>query len=171
MTGSNQRTRLRAMEPEDLDLLYRIENDVELWDVGTTSVPYSRYVLHDFLASSSGDIYTDKQLRLVVENEDAEVVGLLDLCHFDPKHLRSEVGMVIERPWRQKGYGLEALQQCIAYARRTLHLHQLYAVVSSDNEAALRLFAAAGFKSSACLSEWLFDGDGYRDAVVMQRTL
>lgn len=171
MTGTNPQVHLRAMEPEDLDLLYRIENDVELWDVGTTSVPYSRYVLHDFLASSSGDIYTDKQLRLVVENEDAEVVGLLDLCHFDPKHLRSELGLVIERRWRQKGYGMEALQQCLAYARRTLHLHQLYAVVASDNEAALRLFAGAGFEASARLAEWLFDGDGYRDAVVMQRIL
>ena len=33
---------LRAIEPEDLDLLYRIENDVKLWNVGTTNVPYSR---------------------------------------------------------------------------------------------------------------------------------
>ena len=39
--------RLRAIEPEDLDLLYQIENDSSLWDVGTTNVPYSRYTLHD----------------------------------------------------------------------------------------------------------------------------
>ena len=34
--------RLRAIEPEDLDLLYLIENDTRLWNVGTTNVPYSR---------------------------------------------------------------------------------------------------------------------------------
>ena len=39
--------RLRAMEPEDLDFLYAMENDKEVWDVGCTNVPYSRYVLHD----------------------------------------------------------------------------------------------------------------------------
>ena len=40
---------LRAIEPEDLDLLYRIENDVKLWNVGITNVPYSRYALHDYV--------------------------------------------------------------------------------------------------------------------------
>ena len=55
---------LRAIEPEDLDFLYRIENDVKLWNVGITNVPYSRYALHDYVANASGDIYTDHQVRL-----------------------------------------------------------------------------------------------------------
>ena len=42
--------RLRAMEPEDLDALYRIENDRDVWDVGENNVPYSRYILHDYIA-------------------------------------------------------------------------------------------------------------------------
>ena len=48
--------RLRAMEPEDLDFLYAMENDKEVWDVGCTNVPYSRYVLHDYIANASNDI-------------------------------------------------------------------------------------------------------------------
>ena len=44
--------RLRAMEPEDLDLLYKIENDERLWNVCTTNVPYSRYVLRDYIANA-----------------------------------------------------------------------------------------------------------------------
>ena len=56
---------LRALEPEDLDLLYHIENDDELWGVGVTNVPYSRYLLHDFISSTTGDIYTDKQIRSI----------------------------------------------------------------------------------------------------------
>ena len=59
---------LRAMEPEDLDILYRIENDFELWAVGATNVPYSRYALHEYIASASGDIYTDRQVRLIIED-------------------------------------------------------------------------------------------------------
>lgn len=53
--------RLRALEPEDLDLLYTIENDRELWNIGNTNMPYSRFFLHEYIASVSGDIYTDKQ--------------------------------------------------------------------------------------------------------------
>lgn len=45
--------RLRAIEPEDLELLYLIENDIQLWNVGASNVPYSRYVLHDYIANTA----------------------------------------------------------------------------------------------------------------------
>ena len=71
--------RLRALEPEDLDVLYAIENDLDLWSVGYTTVPYSRYLLHDYIANSQCDIYADRQVRLVVEMEDgSDVVGIVD---------------------------------------------------------------------------------------------
>ena len=82
MTTSHQETPqivLRAIEPEDLDALYMIENNMELWNVGTTNVPYSRYMLHEYVAESAGDIYTDKQVRLMIENDRKEVVGIVDI--------------------------------------------------------------------------------------------
>ena len=42
---------LRAMEPEDLDELYEIENDSDTWNAGTTNVPYSRFVLRNYIAN------------------------------------------------------------------------------------------------------------------------
>ena len=80
--------KLRAVEPEDLDLLYQIENDQSLWLVGATNVPYSRYTLHDYIANSSDDIYADRQVRLMVENDEGETVGIVDLVQFSPQHLR-----------------------------------------------------------------------------------
>ena len=77
--------RLRAMEPEDLDLLYRIENDADLWAVGTTNVPYSRYTLHDYIATSADDIFADRQLRLIIETSHPTplTVGIADLINCD----------------------------------------------------------------------------------------
>ena len=126
--------RLRAIEPEDLDVLYQIENDRSLWHVGTTNVPYSRYTLHDYIATSSDDIYADRQLRLVIEDDQRQVVGMADLVHFDPQHQRAEAGIVIMQPHRRKGYALSALNALADYALHTVHLHQLYAVVAADNE-------------------------------------
>ena len=103
--------RLRAIEPEDLDLLYQIENDQSLWQVGTTNVPYSRYTLHDYIASSSDDIYADRQVRMIVENDEKETVGIVDLVQFSPEHLRAEVGIVILQNHRRKGYAREALRE------------------------------------------------------------
>lgn len=163
--------RLRAMEPEDLDFLYGIENNRELWGVGNTNVPYSRYVLHDYIANASNDIYVDGQVRLVIENEQGEAVGVVDVVSFNPQHRRAEVSIVITKEHRRHGYASAAVGKIKDYARRVLHLHTLYAVVSEDNEASVALFSGAGFVVSGKLCEWLFDGSAYRDAVLLQCVL
>ena len=160
---------LRAMEPEDLDMLYHLENDRLLWDIGTTNVPYSRYVLHDYIAHSSGDIYTDKEVRLIIEDGQRQTVGIVDITSFDPKNLRAEVGIVIAAPYRRQGYARAALNAIHDYACSTLHLHQLYAIISSGNEASLALFTQMGYTISGLLSDWLLLADGYQPAVIMQR--
>ena len=161
---------LRAMEPEDLDLLYQIENDKNLWGVGATNVPYSRYVLHDYVANSSGDIYTDKQVRLMVDCQQ-QTIGIVDLINFSPKHCRAEVGMVLMPSYRGKGLGEPILRELAQYAKTVLHLHQLYAVIGVDNAPAIHLFEKIGYSAGRVLTDWLFDGTHYQDAVLMQRVL
>ena len=160
--------RLRAIEPEHLDILYEIENDRELWDVGATNVPYSRYSLHNYIATQTSDIYADRQLRLMIENEKGQTVGIADLMNFDPQHRRAEVGIVVMTAWRRQGYAAEALAQLVRYSVERLHLHQLYAFVAADNEASLALFRQSGFTSGSLLSDWLFDGREYHDALLLQ---
>lgn len=160
--------RLRAMEPEDLDLLYRIENDRELWGVGSTNVPYSRYTLHDYIANARGDIYADRQVRLIVETAEGVAVGIVDVVNFDPRHRRAEVGIVVEKPYRRQGIATAAVALMADLARRVFHLRQLYGLASEANEASLRLFHRLGFERGATLREWLFDGEKYQNAVLMQ---
>ena len=160
--------KLRAIEPEDLDLLYRIENDAELWNVGMSNVPYSRYLLHDYVANTKNDIYSDRQVRMMVENEKGDVVGVVDLVNFDPSNLRAEVGLIILNAYRKQGYGIAVLEKIAVYALRILHLHQLYAYVDVNNESSLRLFSKAGYKVAAEIKDWLFDGKKYHDSVLLQ---
>ena len=67
------------MEPEDLDFLYGVENDDRLWNVGVTNVPYSKSMLLDYITSATGDIFADKQVRLMIDNEVGETIGMVDL--------------------------------------------------------------------------------------------
>ena len=89
---------LRALEPEDLDLLYEVENDVSLWCVGTTTAPYSRYALREYIANATGDIFTDHQVRMMICDSQGRAVGILDLMNFNAQHRRAEVGIVIFEP-------------------------------------------------------------------------
>lgn len=163
--------RLRAIEPEDLELLYLIENDVQLWNVGASNVPYSRYVLHYYIANTASDIYTDKQLRLIVENHGGEVVGIADLVNFDPRNLRAEVGIVIIDKYRNHGYGTATLTQLIDYATNILNIHQLYSVIPCSNDKSVSLFSKLGFKESTVLKDWLCISSKFVDAVLMTKII
>lgn len=158
---------LRAMEPDDIDLLYSVENDASLRDVGIANVPYSRYLLTQYVANSTGDIYTDKQVRMMVCHQ-ADTVGIADLIDFNPQQLRAEVGIMTLREHRRRGYALQTLHLLANYARHTLHLHQLYAYADIGNEASLRLFEKAGYTRTATLRDWLFDGKTHRDVALLQ---
>lgn len=160
--------KLRAIEPEDLDILYKIENDELLWDVGISNVHYSRYILHEYIANTKGDIYTDKQARLIIENNDNNVVGIVDIVDFDPKNLRAEIGIVIQKCYRNMGYAQSAILHIIDYTKHVLHLHQLYAYINADNIGSIKIFSCTGFTQSAILKDWLYDGSKYHDAVIMQ---
>ena len=75
---------LRAAEPEDLDLMYLIENDIALWAMGSSNVPYSMYTLRQFIEQTSNDINTDGQVRLVIAlSENRNAIGFVDLQNFD----------------------------------------------------------------------------------------
>ena len=155
---------LRAVEPEDVDLMYLVENDTSLWQYGNSNVPYSRYALGRFIEQSSGDIYADGQLRLTVRTCKGVPVGFVDLQNFDHTHSRAEVGIVILPEMQGRGYASEALRLLSRYATAVLRLHLLYAVVSEDNDVACSLFSRSGFRLSCTLPEWLKASNGYANA-------
>lgn len=161
------RISLRAMEPEDLDMLYGIENDSDLWNIGPTNVPYSRYLLHDYIANASNDIYVDRQVRLIVQFDETPI-GIVDVTDFSPAHCRAEVGIIIRADYRGRGFATMALRQISNYSKTTLHLHQLYAVVDMRNETSMRLFTRCGYTQKCVLRDWLYDGEAYHDAAVLQ---
>ena len=162
---------LRAMEPEDLQLLYDVENDTSTWDAATTNMPYSLDLLRQYILSTTGDIFADKQLRLIVETADGTTVGIVDLTSFDPKNRRAEVGIAIVSGYRRKGHATEALALLEAYSRQTAHIHTLYAIVPADNTASRRVFEKCGFEMKTVLDEWLYDGEKYKNALFMQKTI
>ena len=75
--------RLRAVEPEDADLMYVWENDCDVWAVSGTTEPFSHYQMQRFVERHRDTIGVlgDGQLRLIVETrQEARPVGAIDLC-------------------------------------------------------------------------------------------
>lgn len=161
---------LRAIEPEDIDLLYQWENDTENWNVSNTQTPFSRFVLEQYISTSHQDIYNVKQLRLMICDSNKKTVGCIDLFDFDPNHLRAGVGVLIaEKTERKKSYASEALQLLIEYCFLSLNLHQLYCTIGIDNEASVLLFQKHGFQITGIKKQWLRQGSVFKDELMLQK--
>lgn len=166
---SNDIVTLRALEPTDLDTLYRWENDTALWTVSDTIAPYSREALWHYLENYTGDIYAHRQLRLMIAlAEDATPVGTVDFLNFDPLNNRAELGLFIASDHRGKGLGRQALELLTSYARDHIGLRQLYVFIGLDNEVCLKLFEDFGYSRAGTLKSWVKRGTTYRDVALLQ---
>ena len=169
---------LRALEPTDLNQLYRWENDSSIWSVSGTLVPFSKFVLEEFVTQVHQDIYTNKQLRLIVdlkyfdeadEDETTRSIGCVDLFDFDPKNKRAGVGILIaDKADRGRGYATEALHLIVDYAFEVLDLHQIYSNVRVENESSVALFKKVGFEVTGLKQDWIYEQGKFYDEYTMQ---
>ena len=151
--------RLRKIEPSDLPFLDQWENDAASWADGANHNPLSRQDLRDYIASTTGDIYRDGQLRLIIESSNPATLGCVDLFDLDPRNRRAAIGMYIAPEYRGKGVGHEALKQLEDYAFGFLHLRCLYAVIATNNTPCSTLYSHAGYTPSSPLPAWTLESD------------
>lgn len=168
----NDLVTLRALEPTDLDTLFQWENDTALWVVSDTVAPYSREALWNYLQQYTGDIYAQRQLRLMITlTEDGTPIGTVDFLNFDPLNNRAELGLFIAAEQRGKGLGRQALELLTTYAREHLGLRQIYVFIALDNEVCLTLFEDYGYRRAGVLQSWVKRGSTYRDVALLQMIL
>ena len=161
--------RLRAPEPEDLEVMFRFENATDVWEISNTTGPYSRFQLKQYIEQAQNDLFADRQLRMmIVRAEDDVVIGTIDITEFSPMHARGEVGIAIRKEYQGNGYAKEALRLLCDYVFSFLYLKQLIVHISVDNEASIRLFESCGFVRCGLLKEWWRVGGCYKDVVLLQ---
>ncbi len=164
---SSENIRLRALESTDLAMLYEVENDEHLWVLSHTVQPYSKKVLTAYLEQAHQDIYSAKQLRLVIEQGD-QSIGLIDLFEFDPFNKRAGVGIFVKSDYRHRGFGAEALALIKRYCFEFLGIHQLFAHIEIDNSRSLKLFEHQNFVKTGEKTDWLRVGNAYKNVYFLQ---
>ncbi|RZK14967.1 MAG: N-acetyltransferase [Hymenobacter sp.] len=166
--------RLRALEPDDLEFLFALENDPVLWAASDVlPAPVSRHALREYLRHAAASLAEAGQMRLIISSDENEAVGTLDLYDYSPLHQRAGVGITVLHRERRRGYAQQALAQLLPYAREALRLHQLYCTIAAGNRASISLFKKAGFRRVGVRHEWLLTTApaGWENAVEMQLLL
>jgi diamine N-acetyltransferase len=162
--------KLRALEPEDLELLYEWENNDSYWVISNTVAPFSKYTLKRYIENSHKDIFETGQLRLMIEiPTEKKTIGTIDLFDFDPFHMRAGLGILIaDDAERRKGYASLALKCLIDYCFNTLQLHQLFCNILANNCESMDLFKKQGFVQSGIKKDWVKTSEGYLDEYLFQ---
>ena len=159
---------LRALELEDINYLFSIENNEKYWSISDSQIPFSKYLLNRYLKNSDMDIYEAKQLRLVIADFQNITIALIDLFDIDFKNHRAGVAIIINEKMRSKGFAKEALELLIKYSKTHLSLHQLYCNILEDNTHSVNLFKSVEFKQVGLKKDWIkFDGK-YKNELLLQ---
>lgn len=160
---------LRALEPEDLAFVHKVENNEAIWQLSNTQTPFSKYIIKQYIENAHKDVYEVKQLRLVIANYNNDPLGMIDIFDFDVKNSRAGIGILIEdEKSRGKGYGAQALNLLVNYCFTHLRLHQLYCNITEDNLASIKLFEKQGFKQVGLKKDWNFINNSYKNEYLFQ---
>ena len=170
MLLENQLIKLRALEPRDLDFVFEAENNTEIWNISNTQTPYSKFLIKQYLKNAHQDIYTAKQLRLLIEVKSTEKsVGLIDLFEFDPKNKRVGLGiLILNSQDRNQRIGSQAVGILIDYVFEFLDVHQIFVNIDVNNIASIKLFNNFGFELIGVKKDWNFQNKSYHDEAIYQ---
>lgn len=168
MFTKNENITLRVAEPYDADTIFRWENDMEIWRVSDTVVPFSKHQIEQFLLNNN-DLMSEKQLRLMIDdNQSGDTVGCIDLYDFDNFNERAGIGIMIDKSQRGKGYAKQAVKLLSEYCFNTLLLKQLYVLTLASNTESMLLFESLGFERCGVRKQWCKTTEGFIDQVEYQ---
>lgn len=168
MFTKNDMVILRMAEPNDADLIYRWENDMNVWRDSETRVPFSKHQIEQFLLSNN-DLMSERQLRLMIDDaKNGTPVGCIDIYDYDEFNSRAGIGILIDEKYRGMGYAKNATNLLLDYCFNTLLLNQIYVLVLATNIESCLLFESLGFERCGVRKQWCKTADGFIDQIEYQ---
>lgn len=114
------------------------------------------------------DWYLDQDdVRRFVALAEGKPVGYGLIKSIDLIHRSAEVGLCIAGECWGQGHGRHLLEWLVGRVLVTLNLHRCWLDTFADNERAMRLYKAVGFKPEGILRENRLKDGCYRDSLVM----
>ncbi|ODN42589.1 spermidine N1-acetyltransferase [Piscirickettsia litoralis] len=158
------RIRLRALEKNDLPLVHRWNNNFSVMRYWFEE-PYESFVELEELYNKH--IHDQSERRFIIENNQGEVVGLVELIEIDYIHRNAEYSVLIDPNHQGRSYALLATEKVLGYAFNVLNLHKVYLLVDQRNEKAIHVYKKAGFIAESVLVDEIFVEGAYRSVLRM----
>ena len=159
---------LRALEPEDIEILEKIENNSHYWNYSNQTEPFSRYILKQFINQQKQDIFEVRQKRFAISLETLNTLGFVDIFDFEPMHRRAGIGIFILDEYRRNGIGKKSVTLIGEYAKKYLNLNCIYANIAKENIPSINLFESCGYEKIGLKKEWNFYENSFHGEYLYQ---
>lgn len=156
-----RRLDLRPVHPDDAPLIQPLANN---WEVAKQTAdlpfPYGQIEAHNLIETAERSAAEGKeQVFSIIRRTDDTLIGLIGLI-IDVAPV--EVGYWLGQSYWGQGYVSEALAAVQDYARETLCVRKLAAVVFDDNLVSIRVLTKRGFRFQETWQEILPSRGGMR---------
>ena len=158
---------LRAMEPEDMEMLREMVNDPEIERmVGGWSFPVSSHAQARWYENVVGD--RNAQRYIIEIRETHEAIGLINLVDIDWKNRTAFHGIKLKSDApKGQGYATDAVMALEWYAFEQLNLNRLDGSCIVYNTASQRLYDKCGVKVEGIRRRAIFKDGQYYDQQYM----
>ena len=163
------KVRLRAMEPEDWEALHAFDmSDTEGARLGWyIPFPRSAEQAKQWAAHQEPPAPDDDRRRLVIQNLEGVVVGMLNITSADRRNGVFEYGIALGHPYRRQGYGSDAIRLILNYFFRELRYQKALVTVYAFNAASLRLHEKLGFQHEGRMRRMIFTRGTHHDELIL----
>lgn len=155
---------LRPLERGDLHFVHQLNNNRSVMNYWFEE-PYESFVELEELFRKH--IHDQSERRFIVDDRDAQRVGLVELVEIDHLHRRAEFLVMVSPEHQGRGYARAATTLAIHYAFRVLNLYKLFLLVDVDNAPAIHIYESLGFQREGVLVDEFFSDGRYRSAIRM----
>lgn len=155
---------LREIQEEDLETLLRWRNSPDTLPYVRTYRPLTMLNQEEYFKKISFDLSMIMFLIcLPVENVE---IGYCGLQNINWKERSAEVSILIEKKYREKGYGEDALRLLLDYGFKNLGIHRIWAEIWEYAKHSVSLFEKVGFKNEGRLRDVHFWDGKYYDSLI-----
>ncbi|MGX7825276.1 GNAT family N-acetyltransferase [Actinokineospora sp. 24-640] len=167
MSLTGKLVRLRALEPEDADTVWRWHNDPEAMRWLDGSYPEPLAAIRKRWEERPANSF-ERTLFGIETIADTRFIGIIVLRDATPEHARAELDIYIgEKDCWDGGHGTEAMRLMCRFGFNFMRLHAIELTVVAENERARHVYRKIGFVEEGRLREaFRLDGN-WHDVIVM----
>lgn len=165
--------RLRALTIDDADHRFAHSLDSisrEEFNIGI-ELPTTVELQKAWLEKYGGCKQVNNMIAFAIETHEQEYAGLATMHSIDERHGKFWFSVLVDRPYRKRGYAEDAVRLILKYGFMERRLHKCDSSCASYNTASIQLHRKLGFTQEGRLrEEWFWNG-AHHDELLFGMTL